>query len=200
MTDSTRRDFLKYLAAAPLAEFAITAVDLERVSALTKQTLEELAQRGEQYRPKYFSPDDWRTVRLLVDLVIPRDGRSGSATDAGVPEFMDFTLGDRPNMRTWMRSGLAWLDAECVGRFGKPFRECERVQQTAMLDDIAWPRRARPEMQTGVRFFNSFRNFTASGFWSSRIGVEDLQYLGNRPSATWNGCPPPALRKLGVSY
>ncbi|HSA57726.1 MAG TPA: gluconate 2-dehydrogenase subunit 3 family protein [Gemmatimonadaceae bacterium] len=200
MTDSTRRDFLKYLAAAPLAEFAVTAVDLERVSELTRKTLEELAQRGEQYRPKYFSPDDWRTVRILVDLVIPRDEQSGSATDAGVPEFMDFTLGDRPNMRTWMRSGLAWLDAECVGRFGKPFRECERAQQTAMLDDIAWPRRARPEMQAGVRFFNNFRNFTASGFWSSKMGVEDLQYMGNRPSATWNGCPAPALNKLGVRY
>lgn len=200
MTDATRRDFLKYLAAAPLAEFAVTAADLERVSELTKTTLEQLAQRGEQYRPKYFSPDDWRTVRILVDLVIPRDERSGSATDAGVPEFMDFTLGDRPGMRTWMRSGLAWLDAECEGRFGKPFRDCARAQQTAMLDDIAWPRRARPEMQAGVRFFNNFRNFTASGFWSSKMGVEDLQYMGNRPSATWNGCPRPALDKLGVRY
>lgn len=200
MTEPTRRDFLKYMAAAPLAEFAVSAADLERVAEMTRTTLEDLAKRGQQYRPKYFSPDDWRTVRILVDLVIPRDARSGSATDAGVPEFMDFTLGDRPNMRTWMRSGLAWLDAECVGRFGAPFRDCTTAQQTAMLDDIAWPRRVRPEMQAGVRFFNNFRNFTASGFWSSRMGVEDLQYMGNRPSATWNGCPPAALRKLGVQY
>jgi hypothetical protein len=200
MTDPSRREFLRYLAAAPLAEFAITPADLERVSELTKTTLEQLAQRGQQYRPKYFSPDDWRTVRILVDLIIPRDARSGSATDAGVPEFMDFTLGDRPTMRTWMRSGLAWLDAECAGRFDAPFRDCTDAQQTAMLDDIAWPRRARPEMQQGVRFFNSFRNFTASGFWSSKMGVEDLQYLGNRPSARWDGCPPAALRKLGVQY
>lgn len=200
MTDSTRRDFVKFLAAAPLAEFALTAADLEHAALRTRETLTELRQRGQQYRPRYFSPDDWQTVRILVDLIIPRDERSGSATDAGVPEFMDFTLGDRPNMRTWMRSGLAWLDAECEGRFRKPFRACTMQERTAMLDDIAWPRRARPEMQPGVRFFNNFRNFTASGFWSSKMGVEDLQYMGNRPSATWNGCPPPALRKLGVSY
>lgn len=200
MTDSTRRDFVKFLAAAPLAEFALSAADLERAAVKTSEALTELRQRGQQYRPKYFSPDDWQTVRILVDLVIPRDERSGSATDAGVPEFMDFTLGERPGMRTWMRSGLAWLDAECVGRFGKPFRGCTLQQRTVMLDDIAWPRRARPEMQPGVRFFNNFRNFTASGFWSSKMGVEDLEYMGNRPVAQWNGCPPAALRKLGVNY
>jgi hypothetical protein len=197
---SHRRDVVKLLAAAPLASFAITALDLERAAAITKETLDTLAERGQQYRPKYFTAEDWRTVRILVDLVIPRDERSGSATDAGVPEFMDFVLGDRPTMRTWMREGLAWLDVECERRYGKPFRDCEPAQRTAMLDDIAWPRRARPEVQAGVRFFNNFRNFTASGFFSSRMGVEDLQYMGNRPMATWNGCPPAALRKLGVRY
>jgi hypothetical protein len=69
-----------------------------------------------------------------------------------------------------------------------------------VLDDIAWPRRARQEMQAGVRFFNFFRNFTASGFWSSKMGVDDLQYMGNRPMAQWPGCPQPALDKLGVGY
>ena len=198
MTD--RRDFVKFLAAAPLAHFAVTALDLEEAAIQTRETLEKLAERGQQYQPKVFTPAEWRTVRVLVDLVIPKDARSGSATDAKVPEFMDVFMGSRENMRTWMRTGLTWLDEETQKRFTKTFVNCSDAQRKAVLDDIAWPRRARPEMQAGVRFFNNFRNFTASGFWSSKIGVDDLQYKGNRPMSQWNGCPAPARNKLGVRY
>jgi gluconate 2-dehydrogenase gamma chain len=198
MTD--RRDFVKFLAAAPLAHFAVTAFDLEEAAIQTRATLEQLAERGQQYQPKVFTPQEWRTARVLVDLVIPKDARSGSATDARVPEFMDVFMGTRENMRTWMRAGLTWLDEETQKRFTKTFVDCDDAQRKAVLDDIAWPRRARPEMQAGVRFFNNFRNFTASGFWSSKMGVDDLQYMGNRPIAQWNGCPGPALNKLGVRY
>jgi hypothetical protein len=200
MSEINRRDVVKLLAAAPLAPFAVDAVDVERAALAASETLKNLMARGQQYQPRHFTPAEWRTVRILVDLVIPRDARSGSATDAAVPEFMDFMLGDRPNMQTWMRDGLAWLDAECRKRFATSFDAATAAQRTAILDDIAWPRRAREEMQPGVRFFNNFRNLTASGFWSSKMGVEDLQYMGNRPIASWNGCPPEALRKLGVRY
>ena len=195
-----RRDFLKFLAAAPMAHLAVTAFDLEEAATRTRETLEKLAERGQQYQPKVFTPAEWRTTRVLVDLVIPRDARSGSATDAKVPEFMDVFMETRENMRNWMRTGLAWLDAECNKRFTKSFIDCEDAQRKAVLDDIAWPRRARQEMQAGVRFFNNFRNFTSSGFWSSQMGVQDLQFMGNRPTAQWNGCPAPALNKLGVKY
>ena len=198
MTD--RRDFVKFMAAAPLAAFAVTALDIEEAAAATRETLEKLAERGQQYTPKVFTPAEYRTVRVLVDYVIPRDARSGSATDARVPEFMDVFMQTRENMRTWMRTGLTWLDEECNKRFQKAFVACDDAQRRAVLDDIAWPRRARTEMQNGVRFFNNFRNFTASGFWSSKMGVDDLQYMGNRPVAQWNGCPAPALAKLGVRY
>jgi hypothetical protein len=197
---SERRDFIKFMAAAPMAHLAVTALDLETAAIHTRETLERLAERGQQYQPKVFSAHEWRTVRVLVDMVIPRDARSGSATDAGVPEFMDVFMETRQNMRTWMRTGLTWLDDECRKRFSKAFVDCDATQRAAVLDDIAWPRRAGPEMQNGVRFFNNFRNFTASGFWSSKIGVDDLQYMGNRPIAQWNGCPAPALNKLGVRY
>ena len=197
--DLPRRDVIKFLAAAPLSAFAVTALDLEKAAILTRETLAHLGARGQQYQPRVFTAAEWRTVRILVDLVIPRDERSGSATDAMVPEFMDVFMADRQNMRTWMRTGLTWLDDECRKRFGGNFVDCEPGQRTAVLDDIAWPARAREEMQPGVRFFNNFRNFTASGFWSSKVGVEDLQYMGNRPTI-WNGCPAPALDKLGVKY
>ena len=198
MTD--RRDFIKFMAAAPMAHLAVTALDLETAAIETRETLERLAERGQQYQPKVFNAHEWRTVRVLVDIVIPKDARSGSATDAKVPEFMDVFMGTRENMRNWMRAGLTWLDDECKKRFTRQFVDCDATQRAAVLDDIAYPRRATAEMQNGVRFFNNFRNFTASGFWSSKMGVDDLQYMGNRPMASWNGCPAPALNKLGVRY
>ncbi len=70
-----------------------------------------------------------------------------------------------------------------------------------MLDDIAYPEKAKgkPELSPGVRFFSSFRDLTATGFWSSKMGVEDLQYMGNTYVAEWKGPPPEVLKKLGLS-
>jgi hypothetical protein len=143
------------------------------------------------------------TVRVLVDVIIPRDERSGSATDAKVPEFMDFMMADRdtkPEGRSAMRDGLAWIDRENRRRFSRSFVQSSDRQRAALLDAIAWPARARPEMQPGVIFFNSFRDLTASGFWSSEMGVKDLQYQGNAVVPEWRGCPEAALRKIGVRY
>ena len=152
------------------------------------------------YAPKFFTAHEWQTVRLLADLVIPKDERSGSATDAAVPEFMDFILVEYPRNQLWMRGGLAWLDTECRRRTGKSFVDADDAQRTTILDDIAWPDKAPPRLHHGVAFFNHFRDFTASGFWSSRIGVADLQYKGNEVVTNWQGCPPEQLAKLGVRY
>ena len=139
-------------------------------------------------------------MRTLADIVIPKDERSGSATDAGVPEFMDFMMIDQPARQVAMRGGLAWLDVECQKRFDKTFLDCADTQQTAVLDKIAWPPRAKPEFRESAAFFRNCRDLTASGFWTTRMGIDDLQYLGNRSVARWNGCPPEALKKLCVSY
>jgi hypothetical protein len=152
------------------------------------------------YYPVFFTAHEWETVRLLVDIIIPRDEHSGSANDAGVPEFMDFILNDQKDLQIPIRGGLGWLDSECRDRFGKDFLGSPEESRAVVLDEIAWPRKARPELSQGVAFFSRLRDFTASGFYSSRLGVEDLQYLGNTLVAEWNGCPPEALRKLGVSY
>jgi hypothetical protein len=122
----------------------------------------------------------------------------GRATEAGVPEFMDFMMTDRPTARR--RCRRAWLDNESLERNSKTFLEATEQQRTAILDDIAWPKKAKPEMSQGVAFFNMFRDLTASGFWSSKIGVADLDYRGNTFVADWTGCPPEALQKLGVQY
>ena len=200
MPDMNRREAVELLAVAPLAiAFNWAPGEIDRASRLARAAL-RAAQAGAGFEPKFFTPHEWETLRVLVDLIIPRDERSGSATDAGVPEFMDFIMTDQPDNQTAMRGGLAWLDAECRRRLGKTFVECADAERTAVLDDIAWPARARPELSHGVAFLNSFRDLTASGFWSSKMGVEDLQYYGNTFVPEWKGCPQDALRKLGVRY
>lgn len=190
-----RRRALKLLGLAPIiTALDCTWQDVDRAAAGVDALSASLP-----YSPQFFTEHEWRTVHVLADLVIPRDDRSGSATDARTPEFMDFMLNEgSETRRTGMREGLAWLDGESSRRFGVAFADATDAQQRALLDDIAWPDRAPAELQQGVTFFNTFRDMTAAGFFSSRIGYEDLQYMG-RPKSQWTGCPAPALHKLGVS-
>ena len=198
--EMTRRDVVQLLAALPFAAIMNwPTAEQERVRNLVDAALKSTAE-GTAYAPKFFTAAEFRTVRILADMIIPRDDRSGSASDAGVPEFMDFTMNDRPNSQKWMRDGLAWLNAQSNTRFGKQFADATETQREAILNDIAWPARAPATMADGVGFFNRFRDLTSSGFWSSQIGVKDLQYKGNVFVAEWNGCPPAALNKLGVNY
>lgn len=153
--------------------------------------------------PAFFDAHEWRTVRVLSDYVIPRDDVSGSATDAKVPEYMDYLLSEKdanPATQVAMHGGLAWIDTESRKRFGKTFIEARDSQRREILDDIAYPDKARPEMRYGVAFFNRFRDMTASGFYSSAMGWKDVQYIGNVFNPRYDGCPPAALAKLGVTY
>lgn len=196
-----RREVVQLLAVTPFATaFDWSLEDAEQARRAAKAARLKAAKSGAQFVPQFFTSHEYVTVRVLADLIIPRDARSGSASDAGVPEFMDFIVLDQENRQTSMRGGLAWLDAQCRKRFDKTLVECTPDERRAVLDDIAWPERARPEMSHGVAFFNSFRDLTASGFWTSRIGIEDLQYQGNNFMPEWTGCPPEALAKVGVRY
>lgn len=153
--------------------------------------------------PHFFNTHEWNTVRVLVDYVIPRDKRSGSATDAKVPEYIDYLLSEKDaslNTQTAWRGGLAWIDTESNKRFGRTFIRATDAQRRQILDDIAYPEKAKPEMRHGVVFFNHLRDMTASGFFSSAMGWQDLQYVGNVFNPGYDGCPPAALEKLGVSY
>jgi hypothetical protein len=198
--DLTRRETVKLLAIAPLGlalAWRPSRTQVERVLRLS------LGPEPSTLDLKFFTPDEYQTVRMLADLIIPRDQRSGSASDAGVPQFMDYLMADHdtsPEARTAMRGGLAWIDGECRRRFGKRFIDCVDRERTGLLDEIAWPARARPEMSHGVAFFSSFRDLTASGFWSSEMGVKDLRYQGNTFVPQWTGCPDGALRRIGVGY
>lgn len=185
--------------APPQVERALTA--MHELAGSGEPTAE--SRQPAPYAPKFFTPSEWRLVRMLSDYVIPRDARSGSATDARVPEYMDFLLADRDASETSkvsMRGGLAWLNNESRRRFGAAFVSVSDANRRAILDDIAFPAKARPEMSQGVAFFTRFRDLTASGFFSSQMGWKDLEYLGNVSLPAWNGCPPAALERLGVSY
>jgi len=193
----SRREAVQLLGALPFVTlFSLPAADKERAQAFVDAALSE----GAAFAPKFFTAAEFRTVGVLADMIIPRDERSGSATDAGTPEFMDFMMIDRPTNQKWMRDGLAWLDAQANSRFSKTFVQATTSERESILNDIAWPARAPAAMAAGVSFFNGFRDLTATGFWSSRIGVKDLRYVGNVFVPEWNGCPPAALKKLGVTY
>ena len=153
-----------------------------------------------KFRPKFFTAHEYATVAALVDLIIPRDERSGSATDAGVPEFMDFMMVDTPSRQVAMRGGLVLIDRLCEQRYDKRFTALPDAQRRAVLDEIAYTTNSDPGLHQAVTFFSSFRDLTASGFWTTKMGIEDLQYQGNAFLDEWNGCPDAALKKLGVSY
>jgi len=148
------------------------------------------------YQRKVFNDEQWQAVRVLCDLIIPADEKSGSATSAGVPEFIDDWLDFRrqqdgtEDLMAQIFGGLMWLDRQSIGKFEKKFVEATADQQKQILDRIAWPAKAAPEDHQGVVFFNKFRDLTVGGFFSSKVGVADLPYLGNVAVTEWKGCDP----------
>lgn len=157
--------------------------------------------RPRQDPQRFLTAAELALVTLLADLIIPRDEKSGSASDAGVPAYVDFILSvsGGQTQNNW-RTGLRWFDDEAQRRFTKTFAQSDDAQRQQVLDDIAWPARARPEFQQQASFFNGVRDLVAAGFFSSRMGVQDLGYLGGVFNPDWRGAPDEALRPLGLSY
>lgn len=154
------------------------------------------------YKRKVFADHEWRAVEVLCDLIIPADGHSGSATQAGVPEFIDDWLDFRKqedgndDLAAEILGGLAWLDRESLRLCEKDFADAPVERQKQILDRIAWPAKAAESDRRWVVFFNKFRDLTASGFFSSKMGVADLPYLGNQAVMEWKGCPPEVWEKI----
>ena len=150
-------------------------------------------------KEKFFTDHEIATITVLADIIIPRDDVSGGASDAKVPEFIEFIVKDMPSHQVPMRGGLRWLDMQCLKKYDKSFRDCSPAQQIELLDMIAYPDKAKPGMKQGVTFFNLMRNLTATGFYTSEIGVKDVGYAGNRASQ-WNGVPDDVLQQYKVAY
>jgi hypothetical protein len=147
----------------------------------------------------FFTPHEMSTIALLSDIIIPADEISGSATQAKVPDFIEFIVKDKPEFQTPMRGGLRWLDMHMSKLYGTSFKDSTKQQQLALVDAIAYPAKAKPGMKQGVSFFNLMRNLTATGFYSSEMGIKDIGYVGNTPNQ-WNGVPDDVLKQYGLSY
>lgn len=146
---------------------------------------------------KFFNDHEMATITILADIIIPKDDKSGSASEAKVPEFIEFIVKDMPANQTPMRGGLKWLDLQCLNRYQKTFKEASENQQIEMVDAIAYPAKAKPEMQQGVAFFSLMRNLTASGFFTTEMGIKDLGFVGNTPNV-WDGVPADVLAQYGM--
>lgn len=165
-------------------------------AGLMKEEVEQLEKVNSE---TYFTPHEMLTITVLADIIIPKDDVSGSASEAGVPDFIEFIVKDKPEFKVPMRGGLQWIDQQCLKRFQNVFAKCNNGQQIELVDAIAYPRKAKPEMKPGVSFFNLMRNLTATGFYTSPIGVKDIGYEGNQPNA-WNGVPDDVLKQYGMAY
>ncbi|MCX2739745.1 gluconate 2-dehydrogenase subunit 3 family protein [Pontibacter anaerobius] len=180
-------------------EQVVQVIDKPDASATDGRMPEEVARLKEIKSKTFFTEQEMATITVLSDIIIPEDEVSGSASEAGVPDFIEFIVKDKPELQTPMRSGLKWLDIQCLNRFEKPFKDCKQRQQLEMVDAVAYPEKAKPEMKKGVSFFNLMRNLTATGFFTSEMGVKDLDYQGNRPNQ-WKGVPEDVLKQYKLAY
>lgn len=203
-----RRDSLKAIAVGTVSVGALiscnTDKDATEVKANAKtgqygRTPEEKEYDEKLFAENYFSKEELATITVLADIIIPKDDKSGSASDAGVPDFIEFIVKDQPGYQLPMRGGLKWLDMKSLKMFNKGFSDATAEQRIELVELIAYPGKELPENTQGVSFFNLMRNLTATGFFTSKIGIEDMGYVGNRPNA-WDGVPDEVLKQYGLEY
>lgn len=202
-----RRDSLKALGLTALSTTVLVGAcrDTSEEKTIAKTKTEDVAGREQWETEKderlnaetFFNDHEMATITVLVDIIIPKDNISGSATDAKVPAFIEFIVKDIPDHQLPMRGGLKWLDLQSLSRWQKPFIKLNAKEQISIIDEIAYPKLAKPEMSTGVAFFNRLRSLTASGFYTTEIGVADIGYIGNTANQ-WDGVPAEILKQYGL--
>jgi hypothetical protein len=182
-------------------EKAIENLELAKVPVKRPngRTQEEAEMEARLQAEVFLNKHELETITILSDIIIPADKKSGSASQSGVTAFIEFIVKDKPEFKTPMRGGLRWLDSESNKRFGKKFIEITASQRINIVDDIAYPGTAPKHLSQGVSFFTLMRNLTATGFFTSKIGIADLEYKGNTPNQ-WNGVPDEVLKQYGLSY
>lgn len=197
-----RRDLLKVLSSVPAAA-ALLPAGAARAAGMSMShasgAAAAAAPASGAYGPTAFNAHEYKTVTVLSDIILPADEHSGSASQAGVPEFIDGWVGSQGGLDT-IRGGITWLDLESNRAFGHDFVDASDSEKKQLLDRIAYPKTAAPDDAPGVVFFNRMRSLVLGGFYTSKMGIQDLPYLGNQMLSEWNGCPPNVLSKLGVSY
>ena len=188
----SRRDLLKSITAGVAADSVLRVIPLQAAEYAHHMIDTEKAANKGPYAPKYFPPDQYRTLQSLCDSIFPADSESGGAVEAGAPEFIDLLTSENPQYQLTLGGGIMWLDSTCMNRYDKVYLDCSKEQQTEILDRIAYRKtiEADPSLAQGVKFFAFLRNLTADGFFTSKIGIQYLGYIGNTFVAEWKGCPP----------
>jgi gluconate 2-dehydrogenase gamma chain len=190
----TRRDILRTLALGAVSGSVLRVIPAEAAEfAHQAVRKEKAASPAAKYTPKYFSAHQYETLNWLCDAIIPKDEHSGGAVEAGAPEFIDLLTSENEEFQLRLGGGLFWLDNYCADHYdGKTFLECAPEQRKQVLDLIAYRKNAKqdPTLRQGVVFFAFLRNMTMDGFYTSKIGIDDLQYIGNTSQHEFPGCPP----------
>jgi gluconate 2-dehydrogenase gamma chain len=189
----SRRDILRTLAVSAVGGSVLQVIPAEAAAYVHQMVRQEKASSpAGKYLPKYFSAHQYATVTALCDMIIPKDERSGGAVEAGAPEFIDLLTSENEKYALRLGGGLFWLDSFCTDRFGNVFLECTAEQKSEVLDLIAYRENARQDhaLSQGVAFFALLRSMTCDGFYTSKIGIADLEYIGNTSVREFPGCPP----------
>ena len=171
MFEFSRRDILIAFGSAGTVSVAM-AQQVHRAVESVRQT--------DGYVPQFFTTEEFETIRVLVNLVLPADESSKGASDAGVPEFIDYICSVSENQGGIYRDGLRWIDTEMERRTGGKFRVAAMEQQLELLDVIAYRRNSNFLTEAGVRFFSYLRGMVVGAYYSSPVGMADLGYLGNQ--------------------
>jgi gluconate 2-dehydrogenase gamma chain len=192
MRGISRRDVLKNLAVGAAGGSVLQMIPAEAGALAHQMVHKEKAASAGKYTPKYFSRHQYQTLATLCDTIIPKDEKSGGAVEAGAPEFIDLLCSENEEFQLHIGGGLHWLDNMCRDRCEHTFLESTPVQKKEMLDLIAHRKNAKadPSLTQGIAFFARLRQMTCDAFYTSKIGIEDLQYIGNTALAEFPGCPP----------
>jgi len=206
-----RRDSLKTLLIGSVGATTIatgigcktesTTEVIEKAPPLYGRTAKELERDEEIRSDVYLNEHELTTIAVLCDIILPATEEAGSANDAKVPGFIEFIVKDLPVHQLPMRGGLMWLDSESNRRFAKRFVEITDAEQIQIIEDIAYPDpdEEKPAMAYGIRFFNLIRNLVVTGYYTTKIGFDDLGYIGNFANV-WDGVPAEILAEHDVDY
>lgn len=189
----SRRDVLRTLAMGAVSGSVLQVIPLhaaEQVHRMVKQ--EKKHAPASKYRPKFFSDHQFATLSSLCDSILPADDHSAGAVQAGAPEFIDLLTSENKQYQLALGGGLMWLDGICADRYDHAYLSCSPEQRKEILDLIAVRKNALTDasLSQGIEFFAFLRRLTSDAFYSSEIGIKDLQYIGNTFVEDFPGCPP----------
>jgi gluconate 2-dehydrogenase gamma chain len=188
----SRRELLRALGVTTVAGSALRVVALATAERAHRTVLAEKATAASgAYTPRFFSSQQYDTLRALCQLIIPGEEETGGAIEAGAPEFLDLLTSENKDFQLQLGGGIMWLDAACRARYGKAFLECTGFRQREILDLIAFRKNADKDarLKPGIEFFAFLRKGTADGFFTSEIGIKYLGYIGNTYLTEFPGCP-----------